>query len=107
MRAPKSLLAPLIVSLSLSACADGRVIEPLAAADPGPAVKAQAERKKAITDSLAARCPTPGQLSSADLTRAADDLEKQAVGDHWLRMAGEYDRLDDETKACRNGGRKG
>ena len=105
MRAPRLLLALMIASPLLSACAGGRVIEPTAAANPGPAVKEPAERKKAINSALAARCPTPGQLSTADLTRSADDLEKQAVGDHWLRMAGEYDRLDDETKACRRGGR--
>ena len=99
MRVPKSLLALMILSTLLSACAT-KPIEPLAASN--PTAKEQPARAKEINRQLASRCPTPGTLNRAELLAVAGDLEK-GVARYWQRTAAEYDRLDDEARACRTG----
>jgi len=89
----------MILSTLLAGCAT-KPIEPLAASRPTQA--APAERANEINRQLAARCPTPGKLNRAELLAVAGDLEK-GVARHWQRTAAEYDRLDDEARACRTG----
>jgi len=97
MPALRLLPALMILSVSLSACAT-KPIEPLAASS--PTAKEQPARAKEINRQLAARCPTPGNLNRQELLAVAGDLER-GVARHWQRTAAEYDRLDDEARACR------
>jgi hypothetical protein len=99
MHALKLLLVPTILSMSLAGCAT-KQIEPRAASS--PTAKEQPERTRQINRQLSARCPTPGNLNRAELLAVAGDLEK-GVARHWQRTAAEYDRLDDEARACRTG----
>lgn len=99
MHALRLLPVLMILSMSLSACAT-KPTEPLAASR--PTAKEQPARAKEINKQLAARCPTPGNLNREELLAVAADLEK-GVAKHWQRTAAEYDRLDDEARACRTG----
>jgi len=99
MRVPTLPLALMILSTLLAGCAT-KPIAPLAASN--PAVTDSAARAREINRQLAARCPTPGKLNRAELLAVAGDLEK-GVPRHWQRTAAEYDRLDDEARACRMG----
>ena len=99
MRAGRSLPALMIPLLLLQGCGP-RQTEPLAAAR--TSTTSQAARTDEINRQLAARCPTPGQLTPAELRAVASDLEA-GVARHWQRTAAEYDRLDDESRVCRRG----
>lgn len=101
MHAPLSPPALTALLILLQGCGP-RQIEPLAAAAP-KATEAPA-RKAEINRQLAARCPTPGQLTAPELRAVAHDIEK-GMPAHWNRVAAEYDRMDDESSACRRGGK--
>ena len=73
-------------------------IEPRAAAVAPKATNA-IQRKAAINKALAARCPTPGKLSRADLLALAGGIAKASV--EWQRVVGEYKRMTREARACR------
>ena len=99
MHALRLPLALMILSMSLAGCAT-KPIEPRAASS--PTAKDQPARTQQINRQLASRCPSPGNLNRAELLAVAGDLEK-GVARHWQRTAAEYDRLDDEARACRTG----
>lgn len=101
MHALKSLPVLTALLISLQGCGP-RQTEPLAAAVP-KATEASA-RKAEINRQLAARCPTPGQLNYSELMAVANDIQK-GMPAHWNRVAAEYDRMDDESSACRRGGK--
>ena len=97
MNARASLLVLTTLSLLLTACAEKQTT-PVGAAAP----KAATARKAAINASLSARCPTPGGLQPWELDAVAMLLGK-SPSPALVRLAGEYDRLDDEAVACRGG----
>lgn len=97
MHGLKSLLILTTLLPLLQGC-ETRQTEPLAAA--APRATDRAARQAEINRQLAARCPTPGRLTPDELRAVAGDLEK-GMARHWNRVAGEYDRLDDESRACR------
>ena len=84
------LLGLMILSTLLAGC-ETKQTAPLAASRPTQ-----------INRQLAARCPTPGRLTAAELNAVAGDLEK-GIARQWQRTAAEYDRLDSEAIACRTG----
>jgi hypothetical protein len=96
MPALKLPLALMILIPLLSACAQRPELPPVAAAE---AARRESVERRQIDDQLKARCPTPGNLTPAELRAVADDIGQAAR--HWQRTAAEYDRLDDEAKACR------
>lgn len=103
MHALKLPLALMMLGLSLAACSPKQT-PPIAAAAPvtrSTGLAADAGRRAAINAALAARCPTPGRLTSADLRTVAGLIVTPTAPPAVGRLAGEYDRLDDEAKACR------
>ena len=97
MRAARSLPVLMTLSLLLTACAE-KLTPPVGAAAP----KATTARKAAINASMSARCPTPGGLQPWELDAVAMLLGK-SPSPALVRLAGEYDRMDDEAVACRGG----
>ena len=71
---------------------------------PAPLAAALADapdRRAAINAQLAPRCPTPGSLTPRELSALAGLLEAPGTPPAVTRLAGEYDRLDDEARLCR------
>ncbi len=85
MHALKSLGALTMLSLLLTGCGPRQA----------PEVAAGNNRQ------LAARCPTPGNLTGSELRSLASTMTQPGAPKIIARVAGEYDRLDDESIACR------
>jgi len=90
------LKIPVVIAvLALGGCAEKQI-------DPrGAAQIRQDERREfeTIDRQLRSRCPTPGNLTPAELRAVAGDIGQAAR--HWQRTAAEYDRLDSESRICR------
>lgn len=93
---PARVLLPVLTTLLLLLAGCATRPAPLAAALAGGP-----DRRAAINAQLAARCPTPGALTPRELAALAGMLDAAGTPPAVVRLAGEYDRLDDEARLCR------